>query len=99
MLDNVKDFIGDVGATSAGYARRLGCSTSALARRVGPRRGAIALGVLAAAGIGIPLLVRYLRSRRAVDAEQDQDFEPDAVIIAAEVTPLPATAPIGPGLA
>lgn len=96
MLDNVKDFFGDVGATSAGYARRLGCSTSALARRVGPKRGAIALGVLAAAGIGIPLLVRYLRSRRV----ETEEFEPttDAVIIA-EVVPVPATAPIGPSLA
>ncbi|HSN26674.1 MAG TPA: hypothetical protein VLT45_10320 [Kofleriaceae bacterium] len=54
--------------------------------------------MLAAAGIGIPLLVRYLRSRRAVDAEQDQDLATDTVIIA-EVTPIPASAPIGPGLA
>lgn len=99
MLDTVKDFMGDVGATSAGYARRLGCSSRALARRVGPRRGAIALGVLAAAGIGIPLLVRYLRSRRAAaEAEQEQDLGVDAVIIT-EVTPIPASAPFGPGLA
>ncbi len=96
MLDTVKDFMGDVGATSASYARRLGCSTSALARRVGPRRGAIALGVLAAMGIGIPLLVRYLRSRRA--GEVDQEVEPETTL-PRDMAPIPASAPIGPALA
>ena len=96
MLDIVKDFVGTVGTTSGRYARQLRCSTSALARRVGPRRGAIALGVLAAAGIGIPLLVRYLRSRKAA-AETAEPVEVD--IVAVEVAPIPETAPIGPALA
>jgi Ca2+/H+ antiporter len=93
MMDTVKDFVGTVGTTSAGYARRLGCSTSALARRVGPRRGAIALGVLAAA-IGVPLLVRYLRARKATVDER----EPESVT-PMNLSPIPATAPIGPALA
>jgi hypothetical protein len=93
MLDTVKDFMGDVGATSAGYARRLGCSTSALARRVGPTRGAIALGVIAA-GVGTFFLVRYLRARKAELESRD-----DSRVIARDTAPIPATAPIGPALA
>lgn len=95
MLDTVKDFMGDVGATSAGYARRLGCSTSALARRVGPTRGAIALGVIAA-GVGAFFLVRYLRARAAAAEVESRD---DERVIARDTAPIPATAPIGPALA
>jgi len=95
MMDTVKDFFGDVGATSAGYARRLGCSTSALARRVGPKRGAIALGVIAA-GIGGFFLARYLLARRAAAAEQMPSEEP---LYTGDAKPIPATAPIGPALA
>ena len=94
MLDTVKDFMGDVGATSAGYARRLGCSTSALARRVGPKRGAIALGVLAG-GVGAFFLVRYLLARKAT-AEEMPSEEP---LYTSNAKPIPATAPIGPALA
>jgi len=92
MLDTVKDFMGDVGATSAGYARRLGCSTSALARRVGPTRGAIALGVIGA-GIGAYFLIRYLRAR----AEVVEEAPAEEPLYTAK--PIPATAPIGPALA
>lgn len=95
MLDTVKDFMGDVGATSAGYARRLGCSTSALARRVGPTRGAIALGVIGA-GIGAFFLIRYLRARSAEVIEEAPAEEP---LYTGKAKPIPATAPIGPGLA
>jgi len=94
MLDTVKDFFGDVGTTSAGYARRLGCSTSALARRVGPKRGAIALGVIAA-GVGGYFLARFLLARRAAAAEVAPSEEP----LYTDTKPIPATAPIGPALA
>jgi hypothetical protein len=98
MLDNVKDGFGSLLCTTRHYGRRVGRSTSALARRVGPRRGGIALGLIAAA-VGIPFLVRYLRSRRAeAEAQQLEDVEADVVIIA-DVQPIPANAPIGPGLA
>jgi hypothetical protein len=95
MMDTVKDFFGDVGATSAGYARRLGCSTSALARRVGPKRGAIALGVLGA-GVGAFFLVRFLLARKAAAAAEMPSEEP---LYTNGAKPIPATAPIGPALA
>jgi hypothetical protein len=99
MLDNVKDKLDSVRCTSRGYARRVGRSTSALARSVGSRRGGIALGLIAAA-VGVPFLIRYLRARRAEAQAQDlEDADADVVIIATEVQPLPADAPIGPGLA
>lgn len=99
MLDNVKDKLGSVRCTSRGYARRVGRSTSALARSVGPRRGGIALGLIAAA-IGVPFVVRYLRARRAeARAREQENVDADVVIIATEVQPIPANAPIGPGLA
>ena len=45
MADDVIGALREEGLLDdAGYARRFGDSTSALARRVGPRRGAIALG-------------------------------------------------------
>jgi hypothetical protein len=99
MLDNVKDKLGSVTCTTRSYARRVGRSTSALARRVGPRRGGIALGLIAAA-VGVPFLVRYLRARRAeAQARELENLDADVVIIASEVQPIPANAPIGPGLA
>jgi len=99
MLDNVKDKLDSVRCTTRTYGRRVGRKTSALARSVGPRRGGIALGLIAAA-IGIPFLVRYLRARRAEAQVRDlEDVEADVVIIATEVQPIPANAPIGPGLA
>jgi hypothetical protein len=99
MLDNVKNRLDSVRCTTRGYARRVGRSTSALARSVGPRRGGIALGLIAAA-IGVPFLVRYLRARRAEAQDRDlENVDADVMIIATEVQPIPANAPIGPGLA
>jgi hypothetical protein len=99
MLDNVKHILGSATCTTKSYARRVGRSTSALARSLGPRRGGIALGVIAAA-IGVPFVVRYLRARRAeAQARELENVDTDVVIIATEVQPLPANAPIGPGLA
>jgi hypothetical protein len=99
MLDNVKDVLGSVRCTTRSYARRVGRSTSALARSVGPRRGGIALGLIAAA-IGVPFVVRYLRARRAEARVQElENADVDVVIVATEVQPIPANAPIGPGLA
>jgi len=88
MMETIQDFFGDVGAATGRYARRLGCSRSAHARRVRWQRGGIALGVLAAAGIGIPLLLRYLRGRKA---ESVEEADVESVIIM-EVTPIPESA-------
>src|SRR5688500_11089735 len=75
MMAKIKDVFGTVGGTTANYASRIGCHTSALARRVGPKRGGIALGVLAAV-IGVPMLIRYFKHRNeALDAELDSDLE------------------------
>lgn len=95
MLESVKDVLGSVGTRSVCYARRVGNSTSALARRVGPRRGVIALGLIAA-GVGAAFLVRFLRARKGA-AETMEAVEVD--IVAVEVEPIPASAPIGPALA
>ena len=71
MLDSLKDTFSTVGETTSDYAKRLGCSTRALARRIGPKRGITAL-VLLAAGVGTAFLVRFLRNRREemVDVEE-----------------------------
>src|SRR5690606_41381575 len=75
MMAKLKDMLEDVGGSTAYYANRIGCRTSALARRVGPKRGGIALGVLAAV-IGLPLLIRYFKHRNErLDAELDADLE------------------------
>jgi hypothetical protein len=95
MLESVKDVLGTVGTRSACYARRVGDSTSALARRVGPRRGGIALGLIAA-GVGTAFLVRFLRARKAA-AETAEPVEVD--LFEVDVVPIPETAPIGPALA
>jgi hypothetical protein len=93
MLDNVKDAFDTLRCTTGRYTRQVGRSTSALARRVGPVRGGIALGVIAAA-VGLPFLIRYLRSRRAeADAQELEDIDADVVIIATEVQPV--NAPLG----
>lgn len=99
MLERVKDSFGSMKDSTACYAHRVGRKTSALARRVGPRRGGIALGVIAAA-VGVPLLVRYLRSRRA-DAERQREIDENEaeILVVTEVSPIPASAPIGPSLA
>jgi hypothetical protein len=72
MLDSLKGTFSTVGETTTGYARRFGCSTRALARRIGPRRGIAALVILAA-GVGTAFLVRYLRNRR--DEMELEDLE------------------------
>lgn len=75
MMAKIKDVFEDLGGNTAYYANRIGCRTSALARRVGPKRGGIALGVLAAV-IGLPLLIRYFKHRNErLDAELDADLE------------------------
>jgi hypothetical protein len=73
MLDTLKHRFVSIGDVTSDYARRIGGETSALARRVGPKRGLIALGVIAAA-IGSAILVRYLRlrARRARATEPSQ---------------------------
>ena len=62
-----RDF-GDKAKDFGGYAKDLGVEvghkTSALAHRIGPRRGAIALGILGAA-IAVPFIVRYVKNRNA----------------------------------
>lgn len=73
MMAKLKDMLEDVGGSTAYYANQIGCRTSALARRVGPRRGGIALGILATA-IAVPLLVRYFK-RRNVQIEMELDAE------------------------
>ena len=98
-METIQDFFGDVGAATGRYARRIGRSRSAHARRVRWQRGGIALGVLAVAGVGIPLLLRYLRARK-VEAEANVVDEGDIeAVVIMEVTPIPESAPIGPGLA
>jgi hypothetical protein len=67
MMAKVKDILWSVGENTACYAGWVGDRTSALARRVGPKRGGIALGVVAAA-VATPFVIRYVRSRKA-DAE------------------------------
>ena len=69
MMDKIKDVLGVVGTNTGKYASRIGCRTSAIARTVGPKRGAIALGVLATV-IAVPFVVRFVKARRA-DAESD----------------------------
>jgi len=74
MLDSLKDTFSTVGETTSDYARRLGCSTRALARRVGPKRGIAALVILAA-GVGTAFLVRFLRNRRDEMEEVEEPVE------------------------
>ena len=67
----LKHLLHSVGDRTGRYANELGCRTRALTRRVGPKRGGIALGVLATA-VGLRYLVRFLKTRRA---EQKSDVE------------------------
>jgi hypothetical protein len=64
MMAKLKDVLSSVGENTACYAEWVGDRTSALARRVGPKRGGIALGVLAVA-VATPFVVRYVRARNA----------------------------------
>jgi len=63
------------GDTTARYADRLGCRTRALTRRVGPKRGSIALGVLATA-VGLRYLVRFLKMRHAQQPQARDAWSP-----------------------
>lgn len=57
MLDSLKDSV-------SSFSHTVADRSSALARRVGPKRGVIALGVIAAA-IGASFVARYLKRRSA----------------------------------
>ena len=72
MMARIKDVLGDFGSNTADYASRLRCRTSALARDIGPKRGGIALGVLAGM-IALPFIVRAIRSRRMERAGEGEE--------------------------
>jgi hypothetical protein len=77
MMARIKDALEFVGSNSANYASRIGCRTSALARSIGPKRGGIALGVLAAA-VATPFIIRAIRARRDEELyDVDADFSAD----------------------
>jgi hypothetical protein len=58
----------------------VGCRTRDLAKAVGPKRGGIALGVLAVA-IATPFVIRYFRNRNAELSELDeQDLAPEGTV-------------------
>jgi hypothetical protein len=70
MMAKLKDVLSAVGDTTASYANTVSCRTRDLARTVGPKRGGIALGVLAVA-IATPFVIRFLRARNADVEEMD----------------------------
>lgn len=82
MMDKIKDVLGDLRSNSGSYAKRIGCRTSAIARTVGPKRGGIALGVLAAA-IALPFIVRAVRRRREEGVEYDVEEDLEIGVVAA----------------
>ena len=67
----LKDLLSSVGGRTGRYADELGCRTRALTRRVGPKRGGIALGVIATA-VGLRYLLRFLKTRKA-EAKREPD--------------------------
>ena len=74
----LQHMLSHAGDTTARYADRIGCRTRALSRRVGPKRGGVALGVLATA-IGLRYLVRFLKMRREEERRRparDVDWAP-----------------------
>lgn len=80
MMAKLKDVLSAVGDTTASYASSVSCRTKDLARAVGPKRGGIALGVLAVA-IATPFVIRYLRNRNAVDTDvEEQDLAPEGTV-------------------
>ena len=80
MMAKLKDVLSAVGDTTATYASSVSCRTKDLARAIGPKRGGIALGVLAVA-IATPFVIRYLRSRREDAAEFDeQELAPEGSV-------------------
>ncbi len=72
MLDALKDKISTVTCATGDAARFVGSRTASLARRVGPTKGAIVLGVIGV-GVGAYFLVRYLRSE---DIDEEIDVAP-----------------------
>jgi hypothetical protein len=79
MMAKLKDVLSAVGDTTATYASSVSCRTKDLARAVGPKRGAIALGVLAVA-IATPFVIRYLRSRNTELEFDEQDLAPEGTV-------------------
>ena len=69
-MDKLKDVLSSVAENTACYAADFGERTSALARRVGPKRGGIALGVLVVA-VATPFVIRAIRARNA-EADVDE---------------------------
>lgn len=60
---NAADFAKHAGGSAAGLAKVAGGSAVVLAKKVGPKRGLIGLGVIAAA-VGGYFIVRHLRAHR-----------------------------------
>jgi hypothetical protein len=78
---------GAFGDNAAHYAHQMRCRSSALAHDIGPRRGGIALGVLAAA-IGLPFLIRFLKNRNIErELEFGEEIEPGVMRRARRHTP------------
>jgi hypothetical protein len=69
MLDALKDKISTVSCATQDAAKFVGSRTASLAKRVGPTRGAIVLGVIGV-GVGAYFLVRYLRAE-----DTEEEFE------------------------
>lgn len=69
MLNILKDTFASIGDTTSHYAKRVGTGSAALARRVGPKRGILALAVLAAA-VGTAFVVRYFVTTEAATDEE-----------------------------
>jgi hypothetical protein len=79
MMAKLKDVLSAVGDTTTTYASSAACKTRDLARAVGPKRGGIALGVLAVA-IATPFVIRYLRSRREEIEMEEQELAPEGAV-------------------
>jgi hypothetical protein len=80
MMAKLKDVLSAVGDTTATYASAVGCRTKDFAKAVGPKRGGIALGVLAVA-IATPFVIRYIRARRAEANEfEEQELAPEGSV-------------------
>ena len=79
MMAKLKDVLSNVGDNASSYAHSARCRTRKLAREVGPKRGGIALGVLAVA-IATPFVIRFLRSRRLEFEEQEQELAPEGAV-------------------
>jgi hypothetical protein len=75
--DRGGDFARTVGSETTDLAKRFGHETSRFAKRVGPRRGLIALAVLAAAIGGSVALSRYLRARKLRDLRERNETGAD----------------------